>query len=196
MISGAGSTVWAGPEGAGMRWDDLFGDLEAQWEAEERRALDAEVADRTRRERALVGLYDRFAAAAGSDLTLGLRTGRSVTGQVADVGEGWVLLKVGSSRALVPFGGLTGVVGLGPRADARGVGRKFGLGFALRGLSRDRAVVRLTDVSGAQLTGTIDAVGQDFLELAEHPTDVPRRTENLTGRRVVPFTALALVQPG
>ena len=179
-----------------MRWDDLFGDLEAQWVAEERRELDAEVADRTRRERALVGLQHRFAAAAGCDLTVGLGTGRSLTGQVADVGDGWVLLRTASSTALVPFGGLTSVVGLGPRADAGGVGRRFGLGFALRGLSRDRAVVRLTDVSGALLTGTIDAVGQDFLELAEHPADLPRRAENVTGRRVVPFTALAVVQPG
>ena len=50
-----------------MRWDDLFADLGAQWDAESRRELDAEVADRTRRERASVGLYERLAAA-GDDV--------------------------------------------------------------------------------------------------------------------------------
>ena len=45
-----------------MRWERLFGDLEGQWEAEARRDLDQEVADRTRRERATVGLFERLAA--------------------------------------------------------------------------------------------------------------------------------------
>jgi hypothetical protein len=50
-------------------------------------------------------------------------------------------------------------------------------------------------VSGAVVTGTIDAVGRDHLELSEHPADLPRRSENVTGRRVVPFSALVLVRP-
>ena len=51
--------------GRAMRWDELFADLGAQWEAEARRELDGEVADRTRRERALVGLHERLSAARG-----------------------------------------------------------------------------------------------------------------------------------
>ncbi len=48
-----------------MRWEGLFDDLDAQWEAEERRGRDAEVADRTRRERAGVTLHARLAAHRG-----------------------------------------------------------------------------------------------------------------------------------
>ena len=76
-----------------MRWERLFDDLEAQLRSDETRELAAEVADRTRRERALVGLHERFAAAAdravveirvaGVGLLRGLVTGS---------GPDWVLL--------------------------------------------------------------------------------------------------------
>jgi hypothetical protein len=179
-----------------MRWDDLFGDLAAQWEAEERRELDAEVADRTRRERGAVGLYERLAAAGPAVVGLTLRTGVVLMGRVADVGDGWVLVGVpGGAVSLVPFGGLTAVTGLSARAAGEPMGRRFGLGYALRGLSRDRCVLTVMDVAGGQATGTIDAVGRDVIELSEHAADLPRRAENLTGRRLVPFDALVLLRP-
>ncbi len=59
-----------------MRWDQLFADLEAQWEAEARRDLDSEVADRTRRERATIGVYERLAVSVGAEVRLLLRSGR------------------------------------------------------------------------------------------------------------------------
>jgi hypothetical protein len=179
-----------------MRWDDLFDDLAAQWDAENRRELDAEVADRTRRERALVGLYERFAAAGDDVLMVALRTGATVSGRVADVGDGWLLLDAApAGPLLVPFGAVTAVTGLAQRAGGSALGRKFGLGYALRGLSRDRAVVLLTDLTGRVVTGTIDAVGLDVLELSEHAADLPRRAENVTGRRLVPFSAVLLLRP-
>lgn len=179
-----------------MRWDDLFGDLAAQWEAEERRELDSEVADRTRRERGALGLYERLAAAGPAVLGLTLRTGTVVTGQVADVGDGWLLVGTpGGPVSLVPFGGLTAVTGLSARAAGEPSGRRFGLGYALRGLSRDRCVLSITDGAGGQATGTIDGVGKDVLELSEHAADLPRRPENVTGRRLVPFDALVLLRP-
>ncbi|HEY3534110.1 MAG TPA: hypothetical protein VGK60_00980 [Pedococcus sp.] len=181
--------------GASVRWDELFGDLEAQWGAEERRELDAEVADRTRRERAAVGLYERLSGADGRPVGLVLADGSRVSGPVVDVGDGWVLVGQPSGAALVPFTAFVAVTGLGSRVGGSATGRRFGLGYALRGLSRDRAVVAVGDVSGAVVTGTIDAVGRDHLELSEHPADLPRRSENVTGRRVVPFSALVLVRP-
>lgn len=179
-----------------MRWDDLFEDLSAQWEAQERRELDAEVADRTRRERASLGLYERLAAAGTAQVALALRSRTVVSGRVADVGDGWVLVGVpGGAVSLVAFSGITAVTGLPARAAGEPTGRRFGLGYALRGLSRDRCVLTCTDVAGGRATGTVDAVGRDFFELAEHAADVPRRAENVTGRRLVPFEALVLLRP-
>ena len=181
-----------------MRWDDLFADLGAQWDAEARRELDAEVADRTRRERALVGLLRAAGGRRRRAWSDGaLRTGTAVSGRVADVGDGWLLLGGGGggSGAGAVRGGHGREPGSrrGPAGTA--LGRRFGLGYALRGLSRDRAVVLLTDLDGAVVTGTIDAVGRDVLELSEHAADLPRRAENVTGRRLVPFSAVVLLRP-
>lgn len=179
-----------------MRWDDLFSDLAAQWEAQARRELDGEVADRTRRERALVGLRERLAAAVGGQVALTL-THEVVTGRLLDVGDGWLLVEGGAGgQAVVPFAGITGVAGLPDRVDEAGRSRRFGLGHALRGVSRDRAAVLVTVLDGTVLSGTIDAVGRDVLELSEHPADLPRRAANVTGRRLVPFSAVVLLRPG
>lgn len=179
-----------------MRWEDLFADLESQWDAEQRRELDAEVADRTRRERATVTLGDRLAGAGSADVSVTVRDGSRVSGQVADVGDGWFLLgETGRAPCLVPMAAVVSVTGLAARAVEGSVARRFGLGYALRAVSRDRAVVRLTDAAGTTCTGTIDAVGSDHVELAEHAADLPRRPENVTGRRVVPFPAIVLVRP-
>ena len=66
--------------------------------------------------------------------------------------------------------------------------RRFGLGYALRALSRDRATVAVSLVGGGPpLLGTIDAVGADHLDLAEHDEGVPRRRENVRAVATVPF---------
>ena len=179
-----------------MRWDDLFADLGAQWDAEARRELDGEVADRTRRERALVGLHERLSAAVGESVALTVRVAGTLPGRVVEVGDGWLLLAAeAGGPALVPFTAVTGVTGLPARVDGSGAATRFGLGYALRGLSRDRSAVLLTDLDGLVLSGTIDAVGRDVLELSEHAPDLPRRAENVTGRRLVPFSAMVLLRP-
>jgi hypothetical protein len=48
-----------------MRWDRLFDDLQAQLDADGQRELGLEVSDRTRRERAQVGLHERLVAHRG-----------------------------------------------------------------------------------------------------------------------------------
>ncbi len=187
-----------GEKGGAVRWDQLFADLEAQLEAEVARDLMLEVADRIRRERAQVGLPERLLAHRCAPVSVSLQGGLVVGGEVQDVGLDWVLVQEGVGRtALVPLAAVLAVSGLtaavSSGADAR-MARRFGFGYALRGVSRDRAVVALVDVSGATVTGTIDAVGADALELSEHPSDLPRRPENVTARRVVPFTAVAALR--
>jgi hypothetical protein len=181
-----------------MRWENLFEDLEAQLRAEEQRELSAEVADRTRRERALIGMSERLLAHLGSVLTVRSEGGLVLSGALLDVGAGWLLLgDPAGAGALVATGRLVSVDGLESRARAMGaVARRFGMGAALRAVSRDRAVVLIETVGGERVSGTIDAVGADLLDLAEHPLDLPRRPENVLGVRAIPFSAICAVRRG
>ncbi|WP_203589757.1 hypothetical protein [Streptomyces sp. SID13031] len=47
---------------------------------------------------------------------------------------------------------------------------------------------------GNPITGTIDRVGADFLEIAEHPLDAPRRRTEVYNSRLVPTQALDAVR--
>jgi hypothetical protein len=176
------------------RWDRLFDDLEAQLSADDSRERRAEVADRTRRERAMVDLPARLLANLGGMVVL--RTpGGSHEGELREVGADWVLLQgTGGRQVLVPTSSLRSVSGLRPGASQPTlVARALTLGAALRAVSRDRAVVEVVDVDGRARTGTIDAVGSDHLELAEHPPDEPRRVANVRAVHLVPFAALGVV---
>ncbi|MDQ2755711.1 MAG: hypothetical protein M3Y71_03980 [Actinomycetota bacterium] len=180
-----------------MRWEELFADLEGSMRAEELMELEAEVADRTRRERALLGLQERLLSGVDAG-TAELRVAGlgPLRGVVTDVGADWVLVAQGREQAvLVAFSALRWVTVPGGRLQPLGaVARTFGIGAALRAVSRDRAVVDVVDLEGGSLTGTVDAVGRDVLDLAEHPADLPRRPENVRVVRSVPFSALAAVR--
>lgn len=194
-----------------VRWERLFDDLEAQLSADEARELAAEVADRTRRERALVGLHERFAAAVDRTVVeVRVAGGGLIRGLVTGSGPDWVLLDqraepglsavppLGAPRmdrpVLVAASALRAVSGLGGAEPTGAVARAFGLGSALRAVSRDRAAVDVVEVDGSGVTGTIDGVGQDYVEVAEHSADLPRRAENVVAVRAIPFTAIALVR--
>lgn len=161
--------------------------------AQSRLELDAEVAERTRLERSRITLGERMAGALGARVTLRLRGGTVVRGQVEDSGDGWVhVVEDGGRQLLVPAPSVLGISGLGrPRDDTRA--RRFGLGSAVRVVSRDRRAVVVLDVDGGSVHGTIDAVGADAFDIAEHPLDSPRRPENVRGERVIPFTAVAMI---
>ena len=196
-----------------MRWERLFDDLEAQLSSDETRELAAEVADRTRRERALVGLHERFAAAADRTVVEIRVAGVGLLrGLVTGSGPDWVLLdhRVEAALSVVPATGsgsvhvdrpvlvatqaIRSVTGLGGAEQTGAVAKGFGLGSALRAVSRDRAVVDVVDVDGGVVTGTIDSVGQDYLEVAEHSADLPRRAENVLAVRAIPFAGVAMVR--
>ncbi len=179
-----------------MRWERLFEDLQAQLEAESDSELAGEVSDRTRRERALLGLHERFAAIRSvGPVTVEVRGLGVLVGQVADVGADWVLITAQAAHSvLLPFASVRGVLGLAGRITPAGtVAKGFTLGAALRAVSRDRAVVTIVDAEGGRRCGTIDAVGRDTLDLAEHPADLPRRPEHVTDTRTIPFAAVAAI---
>ena len=178
-----------------MRWERLFDDLEAQLASDEAHELDAEIVDRTRRERALISLHGRLLANVGARLTWWVG-GEALGAQVVDVGPDWVLIEPGAGRPLLlRLDAVRSVAGLRRGAQTPSVvARRFTLALALGALSRDRAPVELRDVDGRMLVGTIDVVGADHLELAEHPADQPRRPSHVTAVSLVPYGSLAWVR--
>jgi hypothetical protein len=121
-----------------------------------------------------------------------------VRGRLLDVGVDWVLLRDEQGRELlVALGVVEAVAGLGAVTaapeDEGAVARAWDLRRALRGLARDRAAVQCRLVGGAVLSGTVDRVGADFLELAEHHLDQPRRRGAVRAVRAVALPAVAVV---
>jgi hypothetical protein len=115
------------------------------------------------------------------------------------VGVDWLLLAGDGGREdLVAVRAVRTVGGLGRRTavpePAGGVWNRLDLRRALRGLARDRSVVQVVLDDGIVLTGTLDRVGADYVELAEHAADQPRRVEAVQGVRAVVLDAVAVVR--
>ena len=159
-----------------MRWDELFRDLEGQLAAAEAVDLGAEVADRTRRESALLTLADRARGARGSRVTVQVQGADGVEGVLVAVGSQWLLVSDDAGReALVPLAAVLGLAGLAvwSGAPVGQVTAGLGLGSALRALARDRARVTVHLVDGSAVAGTIDRVGADFLEVSDRVGESP-----------------------
>jgi hypothetical protein len=183
-----------------VRWDRLFDDLEAQLDRAAEDEFDAEVADRTRREVARIRLADRLRCAVGSTVDLDLEGAGPLTGVVRRAGIDWLLLEssprpqvVVSQRAIMSVRGLT-LAGREP--DSWGaVESRIDLGQVLRAVARDRSTVTAILRSGSNWVGTIDRVGADFLELAEHGAGEARRAGQVRGMRLLSTAALAMIRP-
>jgi hypothetical protein len=183
-----------------VRWEELFGDLEGQLAQADAAALASEVADRTRRELARIRLVDRLRASTGAELSCRVMGAGAVSGRLVDVGPDWLLLAERQAReSLVPTAAVLAVAGLGSRAAEPGsegeVAARLGLGHALRALARDRAEVSVVLIDGSALSGTVDRVGADFFDLAEHGPGEPRRPATVRAVRSVPFAAVGVVRP-
>ena len=180
-----------------MRWTDLFDDLEAQLAAQEAAELRGEIVEHTRTSLGQVTLGERYLADLGTTLHLMLRGGPVVEGTLDEVGQEWIVLGhqdgARARESLVATANVVTVRGLSGRSDPGRPGqvqRRLGLRQVLRAVSRDRSVVRVHLVEGATLTGTIDRVGADHLDLSAHPADLPRRSGEIQSRITVPYHAL------
>jgi hypothetical protein len=184
---------------SGMRWQELFADLEGEFAEAERADHAAEVADRSRAEYARVRLVDRLRAGLDLDVTVTTAATGRIRGRLESVGAEWLLLVEANGRqVLLPLAHVLAIGGLSRQAAEPGsegrVAARLGLRHALRGLARDRTPVAVVLTSGDVLTGTIDRVGEDFVELAEHPVDEPRRAGSVRAVRLLPLSALAAVR--
>ncbi|MFH5824132.1 hypothetical protein [Georgenia sp. AZ-5] len=148
-----------------MRWEVLFEDLESQYEAAVRTADDDEVAELAEAEIGATRLADRLRAARGSRLTLRLRSGATVGGELLDAAPQWLLLADGERRTLVPVAAVALAWPLGPSAPEAGlVEQRLRITHVLRALSRESALVRLTCPAGSY-SGWLTRVASDHVDL-------------------------------
>ncbi|GAA0226417.1 hypothetical protein [Cryptosporangium japonicum] len=182
------------------RWESLFADAETQFEALRRGEVEAEAADRSRREFALVEFVHRLRGAVGAEVEVWLDA-EPVRGALVRIGPDWMLLSgEGRREVLVPLAAVSAVAGLPGRTMVPGAGAeveaRLDLRYALRRLARDRIPVRVVLRGGRVTGGTFDRVGRDFVELAEHLPGQVRRAAAVGSIRSIPLGALRAVHAG
>lgn len=196
-----------------MRWERLFDDLEARFEELADAEAAAELADRERVAIGAVQTTQRLSGSIGSAVRVRLAGGPLVTGTLRGVGPDWLLLAQGQGRdCLVALSAVIAVEGLTASTgnELIGLALRLDLRRALRGMVRDRSPVALamTGWSGgtagsgvsaysagsAEIIGTIDRVGADFLEVAVHAAWEPRRAGAVRSVALVPLSAIVLVR--
>lgn len=197
-----------------MRWDNLFDDLESQLEqgmGAEERDLAAE-AERLRLGR--LSIRDRLTALASVNgrhspwsVRLQLITGATISVRPVTFGRDWIsgdLVDAAgiSAQCIVPLGSIVAIRltpgqvrdSLKEEAPVRpGITDRLSVAFVLRDLCRRRSSIELHTSFGS-LRGTIDRVGRDHLDLAEHEPGSVRRETEVVQYRLVPFSAVALVR--
>jgi hypothetical protein len=188
-----------------VRWEQLFADLDARFEELADAELMAELPDRQRSASAALTVVQRCAGAIGAELRIRVRSGRLHTGELRSVGADWVLLRPpGGGEVLVALAAVTSIEGLRAATGAPlgAVAGRFDLRLALRGIARDRSPVMLgvtgsaegQSGAGTDLSGTIDRVGADFVELAQHAMWEPRRADAVRSVLLVPLPAVDSVR--
>lgn len=183
-----------------MRWDALFTDMEAQFAEGGKLAVESEISERARAEAASLVLADRLRGGLGCQVALTLLGGRTFEGRLSHAGADAVLLDESRCQVLVPYGAVARYSGLGmvSLAESSHVRRRIGLAHALRSLARDRAAVtvllRYVPVSDSGLTGVIDRVGADFLDVALVSPGEARRAAQVREVATIPFESLGAIR--
>ena len=183
-----------------MRWDALFGDMEAQFAEGDRLAIEAEISERARVETASVTLVDRLRGSVSSQLAVYLLCGKTFEGTLTHAGAEALVLSEPRHQVLIPYGAVARYAGLGrvSLAETSQVRRRIGLASALRGLGRDRAELEVTLGSVTErenaLTGVIDRVGSDFFDVALVSPGEVRRASQVRQVATIPFQALGAIR--
>ncbi len=183
-----------------MRWDALFGDMEAQLASERLLGLESEISDRARVEMAGIDVSDRLRGAIGQKIDVTLRSGTQLSGTLSHVGSESLVLDEGRHQWLVPVTAALSYRGLGrqARAGQSTASQRLGLASALRMLARDRAELAVHLLESAReermMRGVIDRVGRDHFDLAVMLPGEVRRSGNIVSVATIPFQALAALR--
>jgi len=175
----------------------VFEELEAEFDAGQRREAEQETVAALRAEIGETVLWEQLARRAGTQAVAhaGSRRFRGVV--VASYPEFLVLHDGDGTEHLVRYGPATSVALPAEAATLQptpaGAARRYRLSLALRELARRREPVRIELVDGGRIDGTIEAVGNDYLEIAEHDPGEARRRRAVKARRFLGLAAVAAV---
>ncbi len=196
-----------------MRWDNLFDDLESQLEYE----LGSEDVDvRAEEERLRLGrlsMRDRLtrlhASARATDYSIRVDVaGTLMRVSPTSFGKDWMAARLidetpRHTHIVLPLRAIAGIVLDRPHSTASlaatpaegesALSARLGLTFVLRDLCRRRSELDLVLPSGS-VHGTIDRVGRDHCEIAEHEAGTPRRESSVAHYRIVPIDHLLMVR--
>jgi hypothetical protein len=182
-----------------MRWDALFGDMEAQLAARQQLDFEAEVAERARADAARVELADRLRGSLGLNIRVHASSGTAFEGVLSHAGSEALVLDEPLHQVLIPYAAAAQFVGLCRLAvpEQSKIRQRLGLGSALRGLAGSRMPLTVLVVRGraeAQQYGVIDTVGRDFLTLAVIKEGERRRPAAVRQEVTIPFAAIAAIR--
>ncbi len=180
-----------------MRWESLFADLDRQFDQLRDAADAADVVEQARHEFGRISLLERLAGSVGAPIGLRLTGDRTVGGTLRRLGPDWLLLTESAvAETLVPLAAVAAIEGL-TSATGRPLGTvdsRYDLRLALRAVARDRSPVTIQTTFDTEMSGTIDRVGADFLEVAAHSAWEVRRVMAVRAVLVVPLRSLLLVR--
>lgn len=175
------------------RFDDLLAGIAAEAEAADAASLDADIAEMERASRAEARLLDRLRAQ--REVSLELAGAGVVAGIVAAVGRDVIVLAAHDGDWAVSAQGITAIVNADAGArEALSASERLGLASVARAWARQRSVVRVLRHGAGPLDGTIDAVGADYLEIAEHDPGEPRRADAVRRQALVPLAAVIAIR--
>lgn len=171
----------------------MLAGLDAQADATFAAADDQAAEELARAAWAEVALLDRVRAV--RRVVLEVAEHGPVGGDVLEVGRDVVVLRCDDGEWAVSSWGITAVLGVDEAVVvADSASAVLGLSAVARAWSRSRSTVRILRRGSVPLDGTIDAVGADHLDLAEHDPGVPRRSAEVRRMIAVPLAAITAMR--
>ena len=178
-----------------MRWDALFGDLDAQWHAAKQLDLETEVNELARMELSQSTFAEALRGSLGAEITAVLCTGVVVHGRIVRVEAQWILLASGPRSFILPLAKVRRISGTGSSLAPASSTVAYTLAAAMRILCRNRAVVNL-DLEGpgtGSVRGVLDRVGADYVQLALMTDGATRSRDNHPGTVLLPLGGIVSV---